>query len=212
MGVAGTGIGKSLTFELLAGLPDSSHIFISPIRGLVSSPTDNIAGRGSSLFSLLQAKTNHNGYAPSRVLDLLSHSKTKPHRAKLELIVRGGSGYPNWQGYQELLSKWNVLIREYASRQRDGTLDNGSWLRLAGNPGTRHHWQTNIPSQGKGRNVTWSTTPGPSSQQHWIGTHPLPPHHGAFGVLDFSRTTQSQGYSYPPHLQSSRANSVHQAS
>lgn len=52
MGIAGTGMGKSLTFELLAALPGSSHIIISPIRGLVDDQARALRRHGLTAIGL----------------------------------------------------------------------------------------------------------------------------------------------------------------
>ncbi|RPA70785.1 P-loop containing nucleoside triphosphate hydrolase protein, partial [Ascobolus immersus RN42] len=52
LGISATGSGKSLTYELLAALPNSTHIIISPIRGLVEDQTRALRKHGLTAIGL----------------------------------------------------------------------------------------------------------------------------------------------------------------
>lgn len=52
LGISGTGSGKSLVYQLLAGIPNSTHIVISPITGLVEAQAKALNDVGISAIGL----------------------------------------------------------------------------------------------------------------------------------------------------------------
>lgn len=52
LGISAPGTGKSMCFQLLAGIPHSTHIIISPLRGLVSDQAKELERIGISAIGL----------------------------------------------------------------------------------------------------------------------------------------------------------------